>query len=421
MNMLQRAKPRSVILADAETLTAAESQRLEWPTEPPQLGETADDEPRTDLDGLRVTIPGSPAIYLIDGGYRRWVPNPGTYNDLFADWNGIQSSSDFAAVPIGTPIASGSNVAQATGQPAIYFIDGSAKRHIVNPGVMTYWAFGVPRQVEESVLDAMPDGPLIENSMACFTATSTPQPQGASLSLIGSADAISGFDEYEINIPEGCPALCISMVAPLTGAQPVNTSFVLTAADGAVYRYSSGIDDDYIGESNATGLVNFYQETPTPGAWTLAVTAFTAEAFWAEVLLMAQAEGEAAYQTVLDDFTDNAPMVRDALQSILGDDTSPEDFEAHRAEFRASGSLGGGWWACWTCKAVIIVVAVVVIALVIGTIPESAPVVAALVRCAAALRVVLSVGAAATILNGLVAAGIPHLLEALCHAIGICD
>lgn len=420
MNMLERAKPRSAILAGAKPLTVDEIQTLAWPTAPPDVGDTADNEPRTDLDGLRVAIPGAPEIYLIDRGYRRWIPDPPTYNDLFMDWDDIQSSADFAAVPLGTQIAIGSYIAQAAGEPAVYFIDGFTKRHIITPGVLTYWDFTSPRLVDESLIVELPDGPDIENAMACFTATSAAQ-QGASMSLIGSADAISGFDDYDITVPDGCPALCISMVAPLTENQPVDTSFVLTAPDGSVYQYTSVLGDDYIGETNATGLVNFFQESPVAGTWNLAVTAFQAEAFWAEVLLLSQVEGEAVYQTVLDDFTDNAPMVRDALQSILGDDTSPADYEAHRAEFRVGGSLAlGGWWGCWTCKAVIIVVAVVVIALVIGTIPESAPVVLQFVRCALALRVVLSAGAAATILNGLSATGIPHVLELICLLLGIC-
>ena len=45
--------------------------------------------PRPDLDGLRVQMPNRPEIYLIDQGYRRWIPDPATYNNLFRDWNGI--------------------------------------------------------------------------------------------------------------------------------------------------------------------------------------------------------------------------------------------------------------------------------------------------------------------------------------------
>src|SRR5262249_26247406 len=45
--------------------------------------------PRPDLNGLRVKLPNRPEIYLIDRGYRRWIPNPATYNNPLRHWNGI--------------------------------------------------------------------------------------------------------------------------------------------------------------------------------------------------------------------------------------------------------------------------------------------------------------------------------------------
>jgi hypothetical protein len=43
---------------------------------------------RPDLNGARVKHPLYSSVYLIDRGQKRGIPNPGTYNNLFKDWNG---------------------------------------------------------------------------------------------------------------------------------------------------------------------------------------------------------------------------------------------------------------------------------------------------------------------------------------------
>jgi len=91
---------------------------------------------RRDLDGLRLQLPGDPAIYLMDAGKKRHIPNPPTYNNLFRDWNGVVPDPDLNSIDTGTEISNGAVLAQAFGDAAVYLIDGGQKRHIGNPATM---------------------------------------------------------------------------------------------------------------------------------------------------------------------------------------------------------------------------------------------------------------------------------------------
>ena len=64
----------------------ADARELQVPAKPLQVSVGVQPEtllaPRPDLNGLRVKSPTSPAVYLILDGYRRWIPDPDTYNNL---------------------------------------------------------------------------------------------------------------------------------------------------------------------------------------------------------------------------------------------------------------------------------------------------------------------------------------------------
>jgi hypothetical protein len=101
--------------------------------------------PRPDLNGLRVQLPGHPEIYLIDAGYRRWIPDAATYNNLFRDWNGVAVDIDLNEIPIGTPITSGATLARAYGTPAVYLLDQNVRRWIVSAAMMDKYYFAWDR------------------------------------------------------------------------------------------------------------------------------------------------------------------------------------------------------------------------------------------------------------------------------------
>jgi hypothetical protein len=118
---------------------------------------------RRDLDGLRVQLPGDPAIYLMDAGKKRHIPDPPTYNNLFRDWSGIVQDVDLNDIDTGTPISHGAVLAQAFGDPAVYLIDGGQKRHIGSPATMDRYelSWNTIQHVAPSLIAAIPTGASI--------------------------------------------------------------------------------------------------------------------------------------------------------------------------------------------------------------------------------------------------------------------
>jgi hypothetical protein len=121
--------------------------------------------PRPDLNGLRVKLPNRPEIYLIDRGYRRWVPNPGTYNNLFRDWNGIVVDIDIDEIPMGPGISSGAVLVRAAGTAPVYLVDQGVKRWIVSPAMMDRYHFAWNRVyvLPAGSVDPIPVGPNIDS------------------------------------------------------------------------------------------------------------------------------------------------------------------------------------------------------------------------------------------------------------------
>jgi len=125
--------------------------------------ETAWSSPRPDLNGLRVKLPNQPAIYLIDQGYRRWIPNPATYNNLFRDWNGIITDIGINDIPLATQITSGAILARGDGTAPVYLIDAGVKRWVTSPAAMDkyYFAWNRVYVVPPVLVNFIPNGPAI--------------------------------------------------------------------------------------------------------------------------------------------------------------------------------------------------------------------------------------------------------------------
>jgi hypothetical protein len=121
--------------------------------------------PRPDLNGLRVKFPNQPAIYLIDRGYRRWIPDPATYNNLFRDWNGIVVDIDIDEIPLAPQITSGAVLVRADGTAPVYLVDQGMKRWIVSPAMMDkyYFAWNRIYVLPRGVVDPIPVGPNIDS------------------------------------------------------------------------------------------------------------------------------------------------------------------------------------------------------------------------------------------------------------------
>jgi len=118
---------------------------------------------RKDLDGLRLQLPGDPAIYLMDAGKKRHIPDPPTYNNLFRDWNGIVQDPDLNTIDTGTEISVGAVLAQGFGDAAVYLIDSGQKRHIGSPATMDryYFNWNTIQHVAPIIIASIPTGPTI--------------------------------------------------------------------------------------------------------------------------------------------------------------------------------------------------------------------------------------------------------------------
>lgn len=125
---------------------------------------------RPDLNGLRVKLPGHPAIYLMDMGKKRHIPNPAVYNQIFQDWQDIVQDINIDAIEMGDPIPETAILWRCADSPKVFFLDGVApnqtKRHVASPAVMDRYNFDWNKIHVWSVpLEAIgyPDGPQVRN------------------------------------------------------------------------------------------------------------------------------------------------------------------------------------------------------------------------------------------------------------------
>jgi hypothetical protein len=115
---------------------------------------------RPDLNGTRVRAPGQATVYLIDNGFRRAVPDVPAYEALFRDWECIVEDIDIESIRPGDPLGNDTCLIRLSGQPAVYFVDGTTRRHVANPQVMDKYRFSWERvrEVTPDELRRWPEG-----------------------------------------------------------------------------------------------------------------------------------------------------------------------------------------------------------------------------------------------------------------------
>jgi len=112
--------------------------------------------------GERMKSPGNPAVFLIDPeGYKRWIPNAATYNNLFVDWTGIIENTDVLSIYPGPPLSDGAFLAKASNSAAVYLVSNGQKRWLTSPAVMDKYHFnwGAINVLLPAHLEAIPTGP----------------------------------------------------------------------------------------------------------------------------------------------------------------------------------------------------------------------------------------------------------------------
>jgi hypothetical protein len=99
---------------------------------------------RPDMNGLRIRQAGGDAMYLVDRGQKRHIPNPETMNNLFNNWSHYDVL-DIESIETGPPIPSGAILASPVGSGSVYLLDGGCKRHVTGPSVMKKYNFNWDR------------------------------------------------------------------------------------------------------------------------------------------------------------------------------------------------------------------------------------------------------------------------------------
>ncbi len=124
---------------------------------------------RTDLEGLRVRMAGTDAVYLIDKGQKRHISYD-SYVGIFRDWNNIHVDLDVEAIDSGPDLV-GAFLFQCVGDPQpqaekakVFLYDTGKKRHVGSPAAMDRFQFDWSKIHKYNIILSMvswPDGPEI--------------------------------------------------------------------------------------------------------------------------------------------------------------------------------------------------------------------------------------------------------------------
>lgn len=120
--------------------------------------------PRPDLAGYRIQIPGQAPIWVIDrNGYRRWIPNPDTFNHLFRDWSRVQDINA-NEISLGPQLDNLTVLVRGAATPNVYILDGHRKRWITSPAIMDKYNFAWERVVvvPQIIVDSISTGDIWE-------------------------------------------------------------------------------------------------------------------------------------------------------------------------------------------------------------------------------------------------------------------
>lgn len=121
-------------------------------------------KPQPEFNGRRAKGTGRLAIYLVDRGYLRHVPNPETYGNLFPDWEGLDETQDVLELPLGKPIDDGAILAQAEGEDQVYLVERGVKRPLASREILKKYYFDEKKikKVPKILLLSLVTGPTIQ-------------------------------------------------------------------------------------------------------------------------------------------------------------------------------------------------------------------------------------------------------------------
>ncbi len=123
--------------------------------------------PCPNLAGLKVRMRGTEAIYLIDPeGYRRLIPFPMTFLNLFEDRAVLDTvvMDSIAGIAEGPSLDNGAVLLRGTSCERIYLLDRGRRRLISSPEIMAKYEFSEEAIVvaPRILIDAVPEGDIWE-------------------------------------------------------------------------------------------------------------------------------------------------------------------------------------------------------------------------------------------------------------------
>lgn len=124
--------------------------------------------PRPELAGAKVRVPGKTAIYVIDRlGYRRLIPFPLTFMNLFKDIAAIRDvlvATTVADIAESAALDDGALLVRGRCSERIYLLDQGRKRLISSHAVMDKYDFDEESVVvvPQILIDAVPEGQFWE-------------------------------------------------------------------------------------------------------------------------------------------------------------------------------------------------------------------------------------------------------------------
>ena len=112
-----------------------------------------------EYNGRRVKAPDSAAVYLVDAGKLRHIPNMQVYQRLFAGPEGIWVT-DLRAFEVGQSLGDNTMLLLDQDRQAVFLYDGIDKRHVPNPDIAAVYGFDFTklRAVPGAVLSHIPTG-----------------------------------------------------------------------------------------------------------------------------------------------------------------------------------------------------------------------------------------------------------------------
>jgi len=130
---------------------------------------------RPDLNGQRFTRPSDGAVFLVDEGQLRHIPNQQTYAQMFRNWNGIQTDEAIlSSVQVGPPYDIATKIVAVEGKPHIYLLTYGApgqviKRHVTDWDTMDHYNFADPREGGTgNIINPSQDASIPEGSPISF-------------------------------------------------------------------------------------------------------------------------------------------------------------------------------------------------------------------------------------------------------------